>query len=98
MGNITLWQGNCIELMSDIPDSTIDAIICDPPYGTTPIDWDNVLDFTNLWEQYNRIVKQNGVIILFGQEPFSTYVRMSNINDYKYDWYWEKNELQIYFR
>jgi len=98
MGNITLWQGDCLELMSDIPDSTIDAIICDPPYGTTPIDWDNVLDFTNLWEQYNRIVKQNGVIILFGQEPFSTYVRMSNINDYKYDWYWEKERITNIFQ
>lgn len=98
MNGITLWQGDCLELMSDIPDSTIDAIICDPPYGTTPIEWDNVLDFTNLWEQYNRIVKPNGVIILFGQEPFSTYVRMSNIKDYKYDWYWEKERITNVFQ
>lgn len=88
-----LLQGDCLELMKDIPDKSIDAIICDPPYGTTKCSWDIIIPFDKLWEQYNRIIKNNGAIVLFGQEPFSSFLRMSNINNYKYDIYWEKERL-----
>lgn len=76
--------------MQNIPDKSVDAIICDPPYGTTDCKWDVVIPFDKLWEQYNRIIKSNGVICLFGSEPFSSYLRMSNIKHYKYDWIWKK--------
>lgn len=79
--------------MKDIPDESIDAIICDLPYGTTKCSWDIIIPFDKLWEQYNRIIKDNGAIVLFGQEPFSSFLRMSNISNYKYDIYWEKERL-----
>ncbi len=77
--------------MEQIPEKSIDMVLCDLPYGTTNCSWDIVIPFEELWEQYNRIIKENGIIILFGQEPFSSYLRISNIKDYKYDLYWEKN-------
>lgn len=93
MSNIKLLQGNCIELMKDIPDKSIDMILCDLPYGTTTCKWDVIIPFNNLWEQYHRICKDNTAIVLFGQEPFSSYLRTSNIKEYRYDWYWEKERL-----
>lgn len=93
MNNITLLQGDCLEEMKKIESKSIDCIICDLPYGTTSCSWDIVIPFDKLWEQYNRIIKDNGVIILFGQEPFSSLVRLSNLKDYKYDIYWEKERL-----
>jgi len=86
-----LLQGDCLDLMKDIPDGSIDAIITDPPYGTTACKWDSVIPFDLMWEQLNRIIKPNGAIVLFGSEPFSSALRMSNIKNYKYDWIWEKN-------
>ena len=91
--DIRLLQGDCLELMKNIPDNSIDAIICDLPYGTTKCPWDIVIPFDKLWKQYTRIIKDNGAIILFGQEPFSSFLRMSNIDNYKYDIYWEKERL-----
>ena len=88
--NNYLWNGDCLELMKDIPDKSIDAIICDLPYGTTACKWDSVIPFEPLWEQYKRIIKDNGAIVLFGSEPFSSALRMSNIKNYKYDWIWDK--------
>lgn len=82
--------GDCLELMKDIPDGSIDMILCDLPYGTTACKWDTVIPFEPLWEQYNRIIKDNGAIVLFGSEPFSSALRMSNIKHFKYDWIWEK--------
>lgn len=87
---IKLYKGDCLELMKDIPDKSIDMILCDLPYGTTACKWDNVIPFELLWKQYNRIIKDNGAIVLFGSEPFSSYLRMSNIKKYKYDWVWNK--------
>ena len=87
---IDLRKGNCLEVMKDIPDNSIDAIITDPPYGTTACKWDSVIDFDLMWEQLNRIIKPNGAIVLFGAEPFSSALRMSNIKNYKYDWVWDK--------
>lgn len=79
--------------MQDIPDTSIDMILCDLPYGTTHCQWDVIIPFEPLWEQYNRVIKDNGAILLFGQEPFSSYLRLSNLQDYKYDIYWEKERL-----
>lgn len=90
--NIELWNGDCLELMKNIPDKSIDCIICDPPYGTTACKWDSVIPFEPLWEQYNRIIKDNGAILLFGSEPFSTELRHSNLKMFKYDWIWEKEQ------
>lgn len=85
-----LIQGDCLEVMKSIPNGSIDAIITDPPYGTTACKWDSVIDFDLMWEQLNRIIKPNGAIVLFGSEPFSSALRMSNIKNYKYDWVWQK--------
>lgn len=93
MNDIELWCGDCLELMNDISDNTVDCIICDLPYGTTSCTWDTIIPFQLLWEQYNRIIKDNGAVILFGQEPFSSLLRLSNIKDYRYDIYWEKERL-----
>ena len=92
MNNIELWCGDCLELMKDIPNKSINMILCDLPYGTTKCSWDTVIPFKPLWGQYNRIIKDNGAIVLFGSEPFSSQLRLSNINNYKYDWIWEKSK------
>ena len=90
MSEIRLIQGDCLDKMKDIPDVSIDAIITDPPYGTTACKWDSVIPFEPMWEQLNRIIKPNGAICLFGSEPFSSALRMSNIKHFKYDWIWDK--------
>ena len=89
---IDLRLGDCLEVMKTIPDGSVDAIITDPPYGTTACKWDSVIDFDLMWEQLNRIIKPNGAIVLFGSEPFSSALRMSNIKNFKYDWVWEKQK------
>ena len=86
-----IYNQDCLEAMKDIPDYSIDAIITDPPYGTTACKWDSVIPFEPMWEQLNRIIKPNGAIVLFGSEPFSSALRISNIKNYKYDWVWEKS-------
>ena len=88
---IDLQLGDCLEVMKTIKDKSIDAVITDPPYGTTACKWDSVIPFDLMWKQLNRIIKPNGAIVLFGSEPFSSALRMSNIKNYKYDWVWEKN-------
>ena len=86
-----LYNGDCLEVMKTIPDKSIDAIIADIPYGTTACKWDSVIDFDLMWKQLNRIIKENGAIVLFGSEPFSSQLRLSNIKNYKYDWIWDKH-------
>jgi len=88
---IDLIKGECLKVMKSIPDASIDAIITDPPYGTTDCKWDSVIHFDAMWQQLNRIIKTNGAVVLFGSEPFSSALRMSNIKNYKYDWVWAKN-------
>lgn len=88
-----LIHGDCLEIMKDIPDKSIDMCLTDPPYGTTACKWDTVIPFEPMWFELKRIVKDNGAICLFGSEPFSSALRMSNIKIFKYDWYWEKNKL-----
>ena len=85
-----LILGDCLEEMQNIPDGSVDMILCDPPYGTTACKWDSIIPFEPMWEQLNRIIKPNGAICLFGSEPFSSALRMSNIKHFKYDWYWNK--------
>lgn len=85
-----LLHGDCLELLQNIPDKSIDMILTDPPYGITACKWDSVIPIAPLWEQLNRIIKDNGAIVLFGMEPFSSALRMSNIKNYKYDWVWDK--------
>jgi len=85
-----ILNGDCLELMENIPDGSIDMILCDLPYGSTSCKWDTIIDFTKLWAQYERIIKPNGVIVLFGSEPFSSLLRVSNLKRYKYDWVWDK--------
>ena len=93
MDGITLWHGDCLELMKDIPDGSVDLVLTDPPYGTTACKWDSVIPFEPMWEQLNRIIKPNGAICLFGSEPFSSALRMSNIKNFKYDWIWQKSNV-----
>ena len=91
--DIELYQGDCLEVMPvKIPDKSVDMILCDLPYGTTACKWDVVIPFELLWPEYNRVIKKGGCIALFGSEPFSSYLRMSNIKNYKYDWIWEKEQ------
>ena len=87
---IQLYNGDCLELMKNIPDGSVDLVLTDPPYGTTACKWDSVIPFEPMWEQLNRIIKPNGAICLFGSEPFSSALRMSNIKNFKYDWIWNK--------
>lgn len=89
---IDLRCGDCLELMKDIPDKSIDMILCDLPYGVTACKWDTIIPFEPLWEQYNRIIKDNGAIILFGSEPFTAELIHSNIKNFKYEWIWEKQK------
>lgn len=84
--------GDCLELMPQIPDGSVDMICTDLPYGSTKCKWDVIIPFDKLWEQYNRIIKPNGAILLFGNEPFSSSLRISNLMNYKYDWYWQKDK------
>jgi len=88
----TLLHGDCMKLMFDLPDNSVDMVLADPPYGTTACKWDSVIPFELMWEQLNRVIKPNGAIVLFGSEPFSSALRMSNIKNYKYDWIWEKHK------
>ena len=91
MVNVNLMKGDCLELMKSIPDGSVDLILTDPPFGTTACAWDSVIPFDLMWEQLKRIIKPNGAVVLFGTEPFSSALRMSNIKQYKYDWVWVKN-------
>jgi DNA modification methylase len=85
-----LFNGDCLEVMKSIPDASIDAIITDPPYGTTACKWDSVIPFDLMWEQLNRIIKPNGAIVLFGSQPFTSILVTSNLKMFKYEWIWKK--------
>jgi len=87
---IDLRLGDCLEVMKTIPDGSIDAIITDPPYGTTACKWDSIIPLDKLWEQYNRIIKPNGAIVLTSTQPFTSVLINSNIKNFKYCWYWDR--------
>jgi len=93
---IQLLQGNCLELMKDIPDKSIDMILCDLPYGTTQNKWDSVIPLDLLWVEYERIIKDNGVIALNAQTPFDKLLGASNLKLLKYEWIWEKSKSTGY--
>ena len=87
-----LYKGDCLEVMDQLIEQGIevDAVICDPPYGTTACKWDSVIPFDEMWERLNKLIKPDGAIVLFGSEPFSSKLRCSNLKNYKYDWVWNK--------
>ena len=91
-GKKEILLGDCLELMKDIPDGSIDMILADLPYGTTACKWDTVIPFEPLWEQYERIIKDNGAIVLFGSQPFTSALVMSNIKMFKYALIWDKKK------
>ena len=85
-------HGNCLNVMTNIPDKSIDMILCDLPYGTTACKWDVIIPFKPLWKQYKRIIKDNGAIALFGSQPFTSMLVMSNSKMFKYEWIWKKSK------
>lgn len=95
---INLMQGDCLERMKEIPAGSVDMILTDPPYGTTACKWDSIIPLEPMWEQLKRIIKPQGVVVLFGNEPFSSMLRMSNIKEYKYDWIWQKEVHSNFFQ
>ena len=86
-----LVNGDCLEEMKKLPDESIDLILADLPYGSTKCKWDIILPFEELWSEYKRLIKDTGAIVLFGKEPFSSMLRVSNLDMYKYDWIWVKD-------
>jgi len=90
---IDLYQGDALEIMDELIQKgvKVDAVITDPPYGTIACSWDSVIPFDKMWERLNKLIKSNGAVVLFGSEPFSSYLRLSNIKNYRYDWIWHKN-------
>lgn len=90
LGINKIHLGDCLELMPQIADASIDLILCDLPYGTTNCKWDTIIPFDKLWEQYERIIKPNGAIVLTAQQPFTSALIMSNTKLYKYNWHWNK--------
>ena len=97
---INLYNGDCITVMKQLISEgvKVDCIIADLPYGTTPCPWDVIIPFEDMWECINKIIKPNGAVVLFGQEPFSSLLRVSNIKNYKYDWIWKKERLTNVFQ
>jgi site-specific DNA-methyltransferase (adenine-specific) len=89
---IGLFNGDCLKILAAIPSASIDAIITDPPYGTTACKWDTVIPLEPMWEQLKRIIKPNGAIVLFGSQPFTSALVMSNPKMFKYEWVWEKSK------
>lgn len=87
-----LLNGDCLELMKELPDGSVDLILCDLPYGTTDCSWDSVLPFGELWAQYDRLLKPDGAAVLFAAQPFTTELIMSNRKAFRYCWYWIKNQ------
>jgi len=87
----TITCGDCLEVMKQIPDKSIDMILCDLPYGTTACKWDIIIPFEPLWKQYERIIKPNGAMVMTASQPFSSALVMSNLKLFKYEWIWRKN-------
>jgi len=88
----TLHLGDCLEVMRGMPDGSVDAVIADPPYGTTACKWDSVIPFAPMWEELRRVTKPNAAIVLFASQPFTTALINSNAAEFKYCWYWRKSK------
>src|SRR5699024_11009629 len=85
-----IHHGDCLEIMKDIPTGSVDMILCDLPYEVTDLKWDKIIPLEKLWEQYERVIKDNGAIVLFGSQPFTSNLVMSNVKKFKYSWTWDK--------
>lgn len=92
MSQISLFNGDCLDLMRDLPDASVDMILCDLPYGTTACKWDQVIPFEPLWLQYWRICKPNAAVVLTASQPFTSALIMSQIKNFKYEWIWQKDK------
>lgn len=90
MRGVTLYQGDCLDVLRTLPDASVDAVIADPPYGTTACKWDSVIPFAPMWEQLRRVTKPSAAIVLFGAQPFTSALVMSNPREFRYDWVWHK--------
>lgn len=90
IGDCELYLGDCLEMMKDIPDGSVDMVLTDPPYGTTACKWDSVIPFEPMWEQLKRVTKKNGAIVMTASQPFTSALVMSNPKMFKYEWIWEK--------
>ena len=88
-----LYNNDCLKALPKIPDKSVDLVLTDPPYGTTQCKWDIIIPFKFMWKELKRIIKNNGCIVLFGTEPFSSHLRLSNLDWYKYDWIWNKKNI-----
>jgi site-specific DNA-methyltransferase (adenine-specific) len=95
--NNKVYLGDCLDIMKDIPNKSIDFILCDLPFGVTAPKWDKIIDMNLLWKEYNRIIKDDGTIALFSTQPFTTYLICSNLKKYRYSWYWIKNQATNFF-
>ena len=92
MKDMKLYNSSCFDVFPTLDDNSVDMVCVDPPYGTTSITWDKILDFNHMWQELNRIVKPNGNVIVFGSQPFSAFLICSNINQFKYELIWNKNK------
>lgn len=90
--NVWLMFGDCLERMKEIPDGSVDAIICDPPFGTTQNKWDSVIPLEDMWTNLKRVIKPNGAIVLSATQPFTSTLILSNLDMFKYQWVWEKSK------
>lgn len=97
LDDINLWHGDCLELMKNIPDGSVDMVLTDPPYGTTQCKWDCIIPLEPMWEQLKRIIKPNGAIVLTASQPFTSCLVMSNPKMFKYQWVWEKTQATGFF-
>lgn len=90
--DITLYKADCLEVMPFLPESSIDLVLCDPPFGITASQWDKIIPFPEMWKEIRRVRKENAPTVLFGSEPFSSLLRCGNLEEFKYDWVWEKSK------
>jgi DNA modification methylase len=88
--------GDCLERMKEIPDGSVDMILCDLPYGTSKCRWDTIIPFEPLWKEYKRVIKTNGAMVLTASQPFTSVLIASNFKDYRYNWVWEKSKATGY--
>lgn len=92
-----LYQGDCLDFLRELEPESVDLVLCDLPYGITAPQWDKVINMDLLWKEYNRIVKKNGNIVLFASQPFTTKLISSNLKNFRYTWYWSKNQSTNFF-
>jgi len=90
VNSVSLYLGDCLNILPDITDGSVDMILSDLPYGTTACVWDSIIPLDQLWKQYRRIIKENGVVVLTAAQPFTTILASSNLKDFRYEWIWEK--------